>query len=75
MDCSPPVSSVLWNLQARILEWVAVPFSGDLPNLGIKLTSLWESCIVGRFSTDEQPGNSGQKASLGTSQGSQPVSH
>jgi len=23
-------------LQARILEWVAVPFRGDLPNPGIK---------------------------------------
>ena len=27
MDCSPPGSSVHGNLQARILEWVAVPFS------------------------------------------------
>ena len=38
----------LWNpkdcvvhgiLQARILKWVAFPFSGDLPNLGIELRS------------------------------------
>ena len=27
-------------LQARILEWVAFPFSGDLPNPGIKPRSL-----------------------------------
>ena len=27
MDCSPPGSSVLGILQARILEWVAIPFS------------------------------------------------
>ena len=27
MDCSPPGSSVHGLLQARILEWVAVPFS------------------------------------------------
>ena len=27
MDCSPPGSSVLGILQARILEWVATPFS------------------------------------------------
>ena len=27
MDCSPPGSSVHGILQARILEWVAVPFS------------------------------------------------
>ena len=28
MDCSPPGSSVHGILQARILEWVAVSFSG-----------------------------------------------
>ena len=28
MDCSPPGSSVHWIVQARILEWVAIPFSG-----------------------------------------------
>ena len=27
MDCSPPYSSVHGILQARILEWVAIPFS------------------------------------------------
>ena len=27
MDCSPPGSSVRGLLQARILEWVAIPFS------------------------------------------------
>ena len=27
MDCSPPGSSVQWILQARILKWVAKPFS------------------------------------------------
>ena len=27
VDCSPPGSSVHGILQARILEWVAVPFS------------------------------------------------
>ena len=30
MDCSPPGSSVHGILQARILEWVAVPFSRGL---------------------------------------------
>ena len=29
MDCSPPGSSVRGILQARILEWVAMPSSGD----------------------------------------------
>ena len=36
MDCSQPGSSVHGILQARILEWVAIPFPGDLPNPGIK---------------------------------------
>ena len=27
MDCSPPGSSTHGILQARILEWVAIPFS------------------------------------------------
>ena len=34
-DCSPPFS-VHGILQARILEWVAIPFKGDLPNPGIE---------------------------------------
>ena len=34
MDCSLPVSSVYGILQARILEWVAIPSPGDLPNPG-----------------------------------------
>ena len=29
MDCSPPGSSVHGILQARILEWVAMPFSRE----------------------------------------------
>ena len=36
MDCSLPGSSVHWILQARILEWGAIPFFRDLPNPGIK---------------------------------------
>ena len=39
MDCSPPGSSVHGILQARILEWVAMPSSGDHPNPGIELRS------------------------------------
>ena len=35
MDCSPPGSSVHGILQARILEWVVIPFSRGLPNPGI----------------------------------------
>ena len=36
MDCSLPGSSAHGILQARILECVAMPFSRDLPNPGIK---------------------------------------
>ena len=34
MDCSLPGFSVHWILQARILEYVAIP--GDHPDLGIE---------------------------------------
>ena len=30
MDCSPPGSSVCGIFQARILEWIAIPFSGKV---------------------------------------------
>ena len=36
MDCSSPGSSDHGILQARILEWVSIPFSGDLPDPGIE---------------------------------------
>ena len=40
MECSPPVSSVHGILQARILEWVAIPFLGwedsqPVPTMGL----------------------------------------
>ena len=40
MDCCPPGSSVHGYLQARILEWVAMPSSRDLPHPEIKPLSL-----------------------------------
>ena len=36
MGCSPPGSSVHGILQARVLEWVAISFSGDLPYPGFE---------------------------------------
>ena len=36
MDYRPPCSSVHGILQVRILEWIAIPFSRDLPNPGIE---------------------------------------
>ena len=49
MDRSPPGSSVHGILQARILEWVAISFSGDLPNPGIEPTFLQSPALAGRF--------------------------
>ena len=45
MDCSPPGSSVHGILQARILEWVAIPFfrGSFWPR-----DKIWVSCIAGR---------------------------
>ena len=40
MDGNPLGSSVHGILQARILEWVAISFSGDLPDPGVKPGSL-----------------------------------
>ena len=39
MDDSPPGPSVSGISQARILEWVAIFFSMDFPDSGIKLGS------------------------------------
>ena len=35
MNCTPPGSSDHGILQARILEWVGIPSSADLPNPGL----------------------------------------
>ena len=39
MNYSPPGSSAHGIFQTRILEWVAMPFSRDLPNPGIESMS------------------------------------
>ena len=48
MNCSPPDSSVRGILQARILEWVAIPFS-RVSSQPRDLT--WVSHIAGRVFT------------------------
>ena len=54
-DCSPPGSSVLGISQARILEWVVIPYYKE---------SSWSrdqtrvSCLPGRFFTTEPLGKS-----------------
>ena len=59
MDCSPPGSSVHGILQARVLEWVAMPCSrGIFPTQGLNLHHYWVSYIACRFFTIEPPGKS-----------------
>ena len=48
-DCSPPGSFIHGILQARILEWAAIPFSRGSPDPGIKTRV---SGIAGRFFTN-----------------------
>ena len=48
MDCSAPGSSIHRILQARILEWVAIPFSVTSSQLR---DQSQVSCIAGRFFT------------------------
>ena len=54
MDCSSPGSSVYRISQARILEWVAIPFSrgSSRPRDQTRV-----SCIAGRFFTTELQGS------------------
>ena len=56
MNYSPPGSSVHGTLQARILQWVAMPSSRGLPDPGIKLTSLMPPALAGRFFIIVPPG-------------------
>jgi len=49
IDCSPPGSSVHGILQARILEWIACPPAGHLPNPVIEPTSLMSPALAGGF--------------------------
>ena len=48
---SPLSSSVHGILQARIPEWVALPFSGDLPDPGTEPMSLASPSLAGGFFT------------------------
>ena len=51
MNCSLSGSSVHGISQARILEWVAISFSRDLPDPGIKPASLMSPAKAGGFFT------------------------
>ena len=48
MDCSPPGSFVHGIPQARILEWVAIPFSRGS---SLSRDQIWVSCVAGRVFT------------------------
>ena len=58
MDCSPPDSSVRGILQARILEWITIPFPrrSSQPR-----DQTCVSCIVGEFFTPPQLKNKFKK--------------
>ena len=49
MFYNPPGSSVHGISQARILEWVVISFSRDLPDPGIKPESLASPVLAGGF--------------------------
>ena len=49
MDCSLPGSSVLGLLQARILEWLAIPFSRGSSQPRDRSSVSCTSCVTGRF--------------------------
>ena len=56
MDYSPPGSSVRGILQARILEWVAMPSSSGSSWPRDWTCVSFDSCIAGRFFTTESLG-------------------
>ena len=51
MSCSLPGLLFRGILQARILEWVAIPSPGDLLDAGMELTSLISPALAGGFFT------------------------
>ena len=51
MNYTLPDASVRGIFQARILEWVAISCSRDLPDPGIELVSLASPALAGRFFT------------------------
>ena len=56
MDCSLPGSSILPGTSpARMLEWVAISFPGDLLHPGIQPASLASPSLAGEFFTTVSP--------------------
>ena len=64
MDCSPPGSSVHGILQARVLEWGAIAFSGKLPReMQIKALQRVTQEIWVSFVSNCKPDHDSGKAS------------
>ena len=57
MDHSLPSSSVYGILQARILEWIVIPCSRDLPDSGIKRASPVAAALQADYFTAEPWGS------------------
>ena len=57
VDCILPGSFVHRIFQARILEWVAISYSRDLPDSGIKPSSLASPALAGGFFITEPLGS------------------
>ena len=66
IDCSPPGSPVHGILQARILEWVAMPSSRDLPDPGIEPVSLTSPALPGFTTSATWEVQKGQSSSSQT---------
>ena len=62
VDCSPPGSSVRGILQARILDWVAIPLQGIFPTQGSNLGLL--HCFSGGSGGKEPACNAGGPGSI-----------
>ena len=61
MDCIPPGSSVCGILQARLLEWIAMPSSGEFPNPRTEPMSLMFHAVADGFLSLMPPGKPAQR--------------
>ena len=64
MNYSLPGYSVHGIFQARILNWVAITFSRDIPDPEIKPTYPESPALAGGCFTVEQPGKPEERAHL-----------
>ena len=56
MDCSLPGSSVHWIPRQENESWFLCPLPGDLPDRGVKPTSLMSPALAVRFFTTSTTG-------------------